>query len=766
MSASKFVLRILFVGGLGLGLWALARYGTAMPTPLPESANASAFSAGRAEAILARVLGPEIPHPTSSDESARVRERIAREYARLGIPTSTYRASGCRLNARYAFLACATVTDIIAQVLPGKGPAIVMLSHTDSVPAGPGASDDESGTAAVIEAARALKTIQGESLHPVLAVNTDGEEADLLGAAAFLDNSELKARVGAVVNVEARGNQGPSLLFQMSPGDGRLLDLYAKSVPTYGTSSLTEVIYKMLPNDTDLTLFIDAGFPSWNLAYSGNVAHYHTVLDRRTNLDPASLQMQGDSLLGVVRGLERTPYGELRGGDAIYMSIFGRWLPRLPATWAMPLSLLALVVLVLAFVFRRNGDEERTGGWGLALLILPASIVVAGIGGWLLHTIAATVSGQPDPSYAFPDFLRAALALGVLATVVFLARFGSTTKAAFAIWGWMGTLALVTAIFLTGLSPFFLFPLLFAAPLLLVTSLLKIDLGGLRGHALLLAAAVPQLAIWISLVSLGETIQGLYLHPVFTVPAVLALFTLAPLVQAKRVPRTTWAVASATLAFGAVALAIVAGFEPAFSAASPQRLSIDYVEDASAHRTYVTADTTAPLPSELRRVAAFSPRPERTNPLAFSAAYVAPAGRPHLSGPLAIVKVANSTSGARTVTLALHASPETGQLFLAVPKQAHLTAITLDGKRFVLPKTWAASASDFDRIGCFSRDCADETVVLEMTSRAHLKVRMAEVRYGLAPEARRIAGARPNTAVPSQNGDTTVLLNTIDIPAS
>ena len=77
-----------------------------------------------------------------------------------------------------------------------------------------------------------------KSLHPVIALITDGEEGGLLGANAFLQNEAWKKQVGVVVNVEARGTRGASLLFQTSPGDGRLIDLYAKSVPSYATSSL------------------------------------------------------------------------------------------------------------------------------------------------------------------------------------------------------------------------------------------------------------------------------------------------------------------------------------------------------------------------------------------------------------------------------------------------------------------------------------------------------------------------------------------------
>ena len=34
------------------------------------------------------------------------------------------------------------MTDIIAEVVPGEGKAIVLMAHYDSVPAGPGASDE------------------------------------------------------------------------------------------------------------------------------------------------------------------------------------------------------------------------------------------------------------------------------------------------------------------------------------------------------------------------------------------------------------------------------------------------------------------------------------------------------------------------------------------------------------------------------------------------------------------------------------------------
>src|SRR5215472_3773872 len=325
------ILRAWGLALLALGFWFLAAHESQPRRTEPLTAPAESFSSARAEQTLATILGPERPHPIGSAENAAVHARILDEFAKLGVHAETYRAFTCNPWRRgFSFIPCATVTDIIADVVPGDGKAIVMLAHYDSVPAGPGASDDESGVATVLETARALKARGGNSLHPVMAVITDGEEGGLLGAHAFLENAAFKARVGAVVNVEARGTKGPSLLFQTSPGDSRLIDLYAKSVPVFATSSLYAEIYKYLPNDTDLTLFIKAGFPSFNFAFADNVRYYHSPFDSRANLDPATLQMHGDNMLGVVSTLEETDYAALKGGNDIYLTLFSTLLPRLP----------------------------------------------------------------------------------------------------------------------------------------------------------------------------------------------------------------------------------------------------------------------------------------------------------------------------------------------------------------------------------------------------------------------------------------------------
>ncbi|RZA13941.1 MAG: M20/M25/M40 family metallo-hydrolase, partial [Lysobacteraceae bacterium] len=338
--------RIWALAALAVGFWLLAAYGQHRPVPLGLDAPAGQFSAARADAVMARLLGEQKPRPAGSSQNADLRARLLRELAGLGVKARTQTRMQC--GSRGGFVACGTVNNIIADIRAGSGRAVLLMAHLDSVAAGPGAGDDMSGVATILEAIRALKARGLSGNRPIVALFTDGEESGLLGAQAYLRDPLVRAGTGVVINMEARGNRGPSYLFQTSPGDAPLVDLYAQSVSHVAASSLYAEIYRVLPNDTDLTPFLRAGIPGYNFAFIGNVAQYHTPLDRRENLDPASLQHHGDNLLGLADTLSRTGDAALKGGDAIYMDVLGWWLPRLSQGWALPLSVAVFGMIVLA----------------------------------------------------------------------------------------------------------------------------------------------------------------------------------------------------------------------------------------------------------------------------------------------------------------------------------------------------------------------------------------------------------------------------------
>ncbi len=721
------------LGLVAVAIWLLCFYGQYRPTALGLDAPERAFSAARADAVLARLLGPERPHPTGSPENAALHVRLLDELRRLGVKADSLHTMSCYAETRASATTCATITDIIGEVAPGTGPAIVLMAHTDSVAAGPGAGDDQSGVATILETIRALKAQDMAPRHPILALFTDGEENAMLGASAFLADPKWRARVGVVINLEARGNQGRSFLFQTSPGDAALVDLYAQAVPHLATSSLYAEIYKILPNDTDLTPFLAAGVTGYNFAFVGNVAHYHTPRDRRENLDPRALQQHGESALGLVGALAQSDLVRLKSGDAVYFDVLGLWLPRLPKSWALPLSVLAFLAIALAGWFgERSPRSLRARMRGL--LMPPAMLAGAVTAGFLLHEIAALISGNGNPSFANPWALRLALTFGVWSVALLCVALGAGAAEA---WLWIAGLGILVAALLPGFSPYLLFPALVAALLLLATVR-----ASERSRRIATAIAALVCAVtWLDLAATGEAIMGLAAHPIFTVSAAFTLIALLPLFAEAGAKKSALAAGVLALAF-----AMVAGFQPAFSQAAPQRLSIHYIERQG--RALWLADAVARLPKRLREAGHFSSNVETISP--FWRGYTSDAGQAVYSAPYA-----TGYRNGDAVTVVLHGSRDADGMMLAAPPDTRFTLKSINGKNFDgLPPV--------SRLICGTPDCAGATVTLELRKQDGLD--LIEMRGGLPMKGADLMRARPDDTVPSGSGDQTLLIARLPIP--
>lgn len=97
----------------------------------------------------------------------------------------------------------------LVTVVPGATPdAILVLSHRDNSGVGPGASDNASGTAALIELVRGygrLGTVAGrpKPQHTLVFLSSDGGAFGGYGAERFASTSPLRSRVKAVVSLDA-----------------------------------------------------------------------------------------------------------------------------------------------------------------------------------------------------------------------------------------------------------------------------------------------------------------------------------------------------------------------------------------------------------------------------------------------------------------------------------------------------------------------------------------------------------------------------------
>lgn len=725
------MVRIWGLAALAVAIWCLSLYGQSRPDALGPDAPATQFSVARAEASLARVLGPEKPHPVGSPENAAARDRLLKELATIGVAAAPVSSMSCYSEPRWGAVECATVTNVEAAVSLGYGKQVLLMAHRDSVPAGPGACDDGCGTATLLETIRALKARGATGEHPVVALFSDGEEAGLLGAAAYLRDPKARARTGAVINVEARGNSGPSYLFQTSPGDEKLIDLYAKSEARYATSSLYAEIYKYLPNDTDLTPVLQAGLPGYNFALVGHLAHYHTALDRRANIDPVSLQQHGDNTLALADALSRTDFATLKSGNAVYLDILGRWLPRMPATWALPLSVLAFVMIALAGYLTEPGRRELRRPY--LSFFMPPLLLAGCVGaGFALHGLAAWLSGNADPSFAYPLWLRWSLTFGAFAIALLVSRGAGGICA----WLWFAGLAIAASIWAVGIAPYFLFPALVAAPLLLLT------IRGGREPALFVAGLVGAV-IWIGLVAGSEMIMGLKLHELFMVASGFALVALLPLLAKAR---EGVGVSFAVCLLIAIGMAVAAGLQPAFSAMAPEPLNIRYVEQND--KAYWLADPVAHLPAELRAAAGFSDKPKQ----ALDFGYVAPIGPAESPAPTATV-----ARNGDQISLDVHAQGD--GIALVVPKEAGLKSVTLNGVGVAAPQDKRIF------ITCASPDCVSAHVVLNVTSPDAMALTLIANRRSPPAGGEKLQKARPVTNVTYQQGDESLYAGTVNVPA-
>ncbi|HLK70976.1 MAG TPA: M20/M25/M40 family metallo-hydrolase [Steroidobacteraceae bacterium] len=734
------------------------------------------FSAMRARRVLVSLLGAEQPHPVGSAEDDAVQARIAAQFRALGIPVHAYRAFVCNAWRGFSFIPCATVNDLLAEIRPGSGRAVLMLAHSDSVPAGPGAADDGAGVACVLEAARALRAQHPKALaRPVMALISDGEEAGLLGAAAFLQNRGLAARVGAAVNVEARGTHGASLLFQTSPGDARLVQLYATHVHFSAASSLFAFIYQHLPNDTDLTLFIRRDIPAVNFAFAEGVQAYHSPLDRLSHLSLASLQMQGDNLLAMTAALADAPLENLAGPDALYVSTLGYFLPRMPRRAALPLAVLVLL-LVGAAVLRahRAGNLARVPGASppsLARCLAGPPAMIAGsvLLGEMLALIGRAIAGVADPSYAHPQALRMALELLLWGVLLLCASRGSAPQWMAASWLWIALLALLAALGLPGLVPYLLWPAAIAGVLLWFSAGTP---GAWQGRWSLAAAATAALAmlmLWLPLADESVALLGLQVPAVFTLSASIGLTTLLPLLAPPRLPAPSQSpralrASAGICAAGALLFAVVAGLQPPYSAAAPERLNLLYFEDDQGARwiadTAWQTNGAAPLPPSLARAAPFHRQALTLPGLSRAEGYVAPAGPPRLPLPRAQIGLQASSSGPRQVTVHLLGSDQTDEMALYLPAGAAVQSLEIRGQRLAAPADWSGTTA----LLCMSRDCRDETVTLRLAGARGVTVQFVEHRYGLPAFGDALRAARAGRAMPSQAGDEVLLAGKVLVP--
>lgn len=705
----------------------------------------SAFSAVRAKQALERLIGTGQPHPVGSRENRAVRTRLEQQLASLGLEPTVHSKLSCG-----GFGLCARVENVLVEI-PGeqRSGAIALAAHYDSVPAGPGASDDGAGVASLLEIARAL--VHGPKLRrSVWLWFTDGEEMGLLGARALVSEPSLWQNVSVVVNVEARGTRGPSLMFESStPNDG-LIDAFARSVRRPVAGSTFYAVYRSLPNDTDLTVFRNAGLTGLNLAFIGGATRYHTPGDALASLSQRSLQHEGEQALALVRTFAREGAPKSTT-DAVFFDLFSRafFHVSVPRARLMTLVLLLLGFGAVAWFCSRRGLRPKP----LALATLVPLLVPIAAGVVTLPVQAALAwrgaLDQPWPATTWAIFCGcASLAAAALLFVVSrLVRRIDVDLAFAGLWLFELWVSGLLALVLPEALP------LFALPALALT---LASLARMRVEAPLanLALSLPVLVnavLWAPIVALAVLALGVLAPGVQSALVALLLLPLVPLFFAcssRVVTRGALGCAGLAVFFFACGLVL-----PSADASAPARVNLGYQADVTTQKARYLLQAER-VPSALGDRLRFQENEDDQFPW-FGATQVASfrADAPWrgLPGPTASLAGEHRTPRGRDLHIAISAGASDAlALIIGLPRERLLKA-TMDDA--------SITALDVGELATFGVVCPHGPVRLglQLSGSEPVPLRVVELHSGLPEGSAALQRARDIAATASQTGDITAV---------
>ncbi len=713
---------------VGLELWRLRG-----PEAAPADAPAGEFSATRAIATLHATLVDE-PHPVGSAAHRVVRERIAAHLRALDYQVEVQHRFSCSAAA-----VCGDTDNLIA-TRPGApgGKQVIVTAHYDSVPAGPGASDDGVGVATVLEVARAIR---GETFaNPVVFLIDDGEEGGYLGAEAYLADPARSRDAAFFINVEARGTSGPPFLFETSHGSRWLIPIVARALPHPASTSLFATIYDLLPNDTDLTIYKRAGRAGINFAYLGDGTQYHTPLDNFANVDPGSVQWRGAQVLAMVRAfgnarLDATP------DDAVWFDVFATFVVWWPTGWSPGLAVLALALVAVAIVRGRRRGALTLGGVGLGVVAFIAALALALAAGAGLATLlglrapGALFEPHPEPMIAAAWLVGLTAALAIAAVVRRRASFDAMFTGHAIAWNALG-------LALAGALPGAAYVALVPGVIMALAAVLR-SLGRASEQVASLAALVAAAIVLFPFGLAGYDSLGSSSMTATAILIALVGSTFAPMLTARGlVP-----IGGAAI----IVLSVIAAIVPTTAPSHPRHQSLAHVTDATAGTA--RWQTSQPLPL-VRAAAAFRSAPVAPWYGARGVATVAPAPAISIAAPT--VTVATEARDGRQVTTLEVASPrQAARLSVTWRSAAAVEALRINGvtppprpRRFV-----SYLAPDWHRI-----------IVRGATARIEIVTRgdgpaeaiIGDASFGLPAVAAPLAAARDASgAVPVHDGDMT-----------
>ena len=602
-----------------------------------------------------------------------------------------------------------------------------------------------------LEVAHHLK--QNPPDRPVLFLLTDGEEAALLGAQAFVDSKEkYGVEVGRIINLEARGVSGPAAMFETGHPNAGIVGDWSKSGARPVANSMMTAVYELLPNSTDLTVHLQNGATGINIAIADGLDFYHTNHDDLARLDRTSVQHMGDQALGATRAFLAGDWSvDKNGGEIAYTDIGARLFVSVPQMFA--LLLLGLCFAVSAMLLVR---PTRDSGWmkldWRALLLPPAMTAVAGLLAFLTQQAIGLI--RPEPSFwtAYPQALNmtffAGTALVGAAAVAFIAPNAKPATLFASGWFWFLIVGMGLSFAVPGFSILYLVP-----------GIVFVLAGGVAWLfpryqiPAYIVASVMLALIFFPILHLLDVMMGLGMAAAFGVIEAMVLAPMLGIIGGLRKGKAlVFSVLGAAFAIGVVTTAVM----PAYSPDRPLALNFSAQYDMDERRAALYAGARpGSLPKEIRdqlTVGEIPPPFGSTNVLAAKKLDFAP--RPHAIATL--VSDTASGDGKRVIRLQLSA-PGASMVRVRIPAGAHPTQLNYDGRIIAMREP----QQGFYVVEIVGRSSDGATLEFTLQPPASAPATKPDwliqgIWTQLPPEGRALADARPDTAVRIQMGDTTI----------
>ncbi|HEX2239594.1 MAG TPA: M28 family peptidase [Actinomycetota bacterium] len=240
---------------------------------------------------LARDIGIRVRATRNERRGARY---IAAEFESLGY----------RVRIQKFSVDDGTSRNIVAWWPGARRYPVILGGHMDSVPGAPGANDNASGVAVLLETARIAAGTSHVEFLKFVAFGSEEYGADgshHVGSQVFVNRlgEHGRARLAGMVSVDMVADGSPLIVGTAGIGPDVMARVLFKKIDRKGI----EVVYRTTCDCSDNGPFELAGIPG-SFMWSGDEPDYHSPSDTVRNMSPKDLGRTGRALRALVAAVD------------------------------------------------------------------------------------------------------------------------------------------------------------------------------------------------------------------------------------------------------------------------------------------------------------------------------------------------------------------------------------------------------------------------------------------------------------------------------